>query len=346
MLNDVEPQRLRADSVKQIKSSLPAGRSSPIEPLPAKLRSNYTGPSNDHGSRNASQSIKSVPVELEDTLGLSEPEKAELANRNTADFEDLLNEMSKPLSGSRSDAMGSTNWLDEGFTNVSISSKPTAQPLRQSRIDQFDKWEHDESSPSIIRTAGIGPPPDIAPPAVETIEMQAPRPKTPDGFDEAVRNMSKSPKKPYDRDSKIDAMASTAWLHDEFEDFDISSVKTKSTPKANRGRAVWCETQWTNLSFQAKKLGMPKLPYFDPKTMLLSKEVNYKMWKQLLKLYDFLGPEKAPLATPMMLEGGEVEWHSFLDEDRGIKAEIYDVRTPRDTPPPLPSFSAFQPCLG
>lgn len=326
MLNDVDPQRLRADSVKQIKSSLPAGRSSPIEPLPAKLRTNHTGPSNGHGSRNASQSIKALPVDLEESLGgLSEPEKAELANRNTADFEDLLSEMSKPLSGGRDDAMASTNWLDDDyFSTVSITSKPAAQPLRQSRIDKFDKWEHDESSPSIIRTAGIGPRPDIAPPAVESIEMQTPRARTPDEFDQAPRNMSNSPKKPYDRDSKIDAMASTAWLHDEFEEFDTSSVKSKSTPKANRGRAVWCETQWTNLSLQAKKLGMPKLPYFDPKTMLLSKEVNYKMWKQLLKLYDFLGPEKAPLATPTMLEGGEVEWNSYLGEDQGIKAEIYD----------------------
>lgn len=320
MLNDVEPQRLRADSVKQIKSSLP----SPIEPLPAKLRINHTGPSNGTTSRNVSQTVKTVPADVEDDLGLSEPEKAELANRNTADFEDLLSEMSKPLSGGRNDAMASTNWLDDDFFNVSISSKPAAQPLRQSRIDKFDKWEHDESSPSIIRTAEVGPPPDAAPPTVESFEMQKPRSRTPDEFDQALRNMSNSPKKPYDRDSKIDAMASTAWLHDEFEDFDTSSVKTKSSAKANRGRAVWCETQWTNLSFQAKKLGMPKLPYFDTKTMLLSKEVNYKMWKQLLKLYDFLGPEKAPLATPIMLEGGEVEWHSFLGEDRGIKAEIYD----------------------
>ena len=23
-------------------------------------------------------------------------------------------------------------------------------------------------------------------------------------------------------------------------------------------------------------------------------------------------------------DGGEVEWHSFIDQDKGIKAEIYD----------------------
>jgi hypothetical protein len=325
MLNEVEPARLRADSVKQIKGSLPAGKASPAEPLPAKVKPHTTGPSNGHSSRNGSQSIKAVPTDLEDTLGLSEPEKAELANRHTADFEDLLNEMSKPLSGGRIDAMASTNWLDDDFSNVSLYSKPTAQPLRQSRIDKFDKWEHDESSPSIIRTAGIGPAPDTRPPAIETIELQQ-RNQTSNDFDKPLTNMARtsSPKKPFDRESKVDAMASTAWLQDEFAEFDTSSTKSKSTAKANRGRAVWCESQWTNLSFQAKKLGMPKLPYFDTKTMLLSKEVNYRMWKQLLKLYDFLGPEKAPLATPLMLEGGEVEWHSYLDGDKGIKAEIYD----------------------
>lgn len=45
---------------------------------------------------------------------------------------------------------------------------------------------------------------------------------------------------------------------------------------------IWCETQWTNLSMQAKKLDLPELPYFDPATMLLSKEVNVKLWNQLV----------------------------------------------------------------
>ena len=45
---------------------------------------------------------------------------------------------------------------------------------------------------------------------------------------------------------------------------------------------LWCETQWANLSLQGIHLGLPTLPYFDPKTMLLSKEVNMKLWKQLV----------------------------------------------------------------
>lgn len=34
-------------------------------------------------------------------------------------------------------------------------------------------------------------------------------------------------------------------------------------------------------------------------------------------LYAHLGPEKAPYATPIMVEGGAVEWHSFLGQDKG-----------------------------
>lgn len=55
-------------------------------------------------------------------------------------------------------------------------------------------------------------------------------------------------------------------------------MKSDSNPLKD----MWCQTQWTNLSMQAQTLGLPKLPYFDPKTMLLSKEVNVKMWKQLV----------------------------------------------------------------
>lgn len=53
-------------------------------------------------------------------------------------------------------------------------------------------------------------------------------------------------------------------------------------------KAIWCDTQWTNLSLQAKKLELPTLPYFDPDSMLLSKEVNAKLWGQLVGLIAFL----------------------------------------------------------
>jgi len=35
------------------------------------------------------------------------------------------------------------------------------------------------------------------------------------------------------------------------------------------------------------------------------------------RLYSSLGPERAAYASPIMLVGGEVQWHSFLDGDKG-----------------------------
>lgn len=42
-------------------------------------------------------------------------------------------------------------------------------------------------------------------------------------------------------------------------------------------------------------------------------------------MFDYLGPEKATLATPVMGEKGVVKWHSFIGEDRGDEAEVYDT---------------------
>jgi hypothetical protein len=56
--------------------------------------------------------------------------------------------------------------------------------------------------------------------------------------------------------------------------------------------------------------------------MLLSKEVNAHLWKQLGKLYNILGPERAAFATPVMVEGGEVKWYSYLDGSRGEEGEF------------------------
>ena len=41
------------------------------------------------------------------------------------------------------------------------------------------------------------------------------------------------------------------------------------------------------------------------------------------RLWDNLGPDKAPYASPTMLEGGEVKWHSFLPGDKGKEVEVY-----------------------
>jgi len=102
-----------------------------------------------------------------------------------------------------------------------------------------------------------------------------------------------------------------------------SIVFPEKNAQSSSAKALWCNTQWANLSIQAKKFDLPTLPYFDPQTGLLSKDVNHKLWSLIEKLYNHLGPDKAPFATPVMLEGGEVEWHSFLGEDKGRIVEIY-----------------------
>ena len=89
------------------------------------------------------------------------------------------------------------------------------------------------------------------------------------------------------------------------------------------GRKVWCETQWVNLSRQARELGLPSQPWFVRETGLLSKEVSGGLWKSLIKLYNILGPEQAPYALPKMVEGGEVNWYSYLGESRGVEGTSF-----------------------
>ena len=74
----------------------------------------------------------------------------------------------------------------------------------------------------------------------------------------------------------------------------------KSESKHNPLKELWCETQWTVLSLQAKNHGLAKDPYFDPKTMRLSKEVNMKLWKQLVSLYLKLGCREAAISNGLL----------------------------------------------
>jgi hypothetical protein len=55
-----------------------------------------------------------------------------------------------------------------------------------------------------------------------------------------------------------------------------------SDAQNKRTKAIWCATQWTNLSLQAKNHRLPTLPYFVKETGLLSKEVNEMLWKQVV----------------------------------------------------------------
>jgi hypothetical protein len=61
-----------------------------------------------------------------------------------------------------------------------------------------------------------------------------------------------------------------------------SVVFSEKSTQSSSAKSLWCNTQWANLSIQAKKLELPNLPYFDPKTGLLSKDVNRKLWLQIV----------------------------------------------------------------
>ena len=67
-----------------------------------------------------------------------------------------------------------------------------------------------------------------------------------------------------------------------------SVVFSEKNAQSSSARSLWCNTQWANLSIQAKKFELPNLPYFDPKTGLLSKDVNHKLWSQIVSLLHLL----------------------------------------------------------
>jgi hypothetical protein len=59
-------------------------------------------------------------------------------------------------------------------------------------------------------------------------------------------------------------------------------VFSEKHTQSGAAKSLWCNTQWANLTMQAKKFELPTLPYFDPKTGLLSKDVNHKLWSQIV----------------------------------------------------------------
>ncbi|KAK4950512.1 hypothetical protein LTR66_013961 [Elasticomyces elasticus] len=104
---------------------------------------------------------------------------------------------------------------------------------------------------------------------------------------------------------------------------DTSSIASTALRIKDPVKKAWCQTQWTNLSLQARKLEMPEV-YFDKHTNMLNKIQNKPLWQLLNRLYNLLGPEKAPFATPVMHEGGRIEWHNYADECKGVVAEIIE----------------------
>jgi len=100
-------------------------------------------------------------------------------------------------------------------------------------------------------------------------------------------------------------------------DSDSISIASTAVKIKDPLKRVWCQTQWTNLSYQAQKEGLPDV-FFDKETMLLDKLTNKKLWQLMNRLYNLLGPEKAPFAHPVMLAGGTVEWHNYADGCKGV----------------------------
>lgn len=76
-----------------------------------------------------------------------------------------------------------------------------------------------------------------------------------------------------------------------FDNDDATSIASTAVKIKDPVKKAWCQTQWTNLSHQARRLGLAEqgdvTSYFDPKTMLLDKTVNKKLW-QLLVGHAFL----------------------------------------------------------
>ena len=107
-------------------------------------------------------------------------------------------------------------------------------------------------------------------------------------------------------------------------DDDTASVASTAVHIKDPVKKSWCQTQWTNLSFQAETKGLPDV-YFDSDTRLLDKTTNKGLWQLLNRLYNLLGPARAPFAHPVMLEGGKIEWHNYADGCRGVIAEIVEA---------------------
>lgn len=62
---------------------------------------------------------------------------------------------------------------------------------------------------------------------------------------------------------------------------DTASVASTALKIKDPVKKAWCQTQWTNLSYQARNLDLP-IDYFDPKTMLLDKLTNKTLWQLLV----------------------------------------------------------------
>lgn len=69
-----------------------------------------------------------------------------------------------------------------------------------------------------------------------------------------------------------------------YPDSDTASIASTATAAQIKDpiKRMWCQTQWTNLSQQARDLGLSSV-YFDTETMLLDKVQNKQLWKLLVR---------------------------------------------------------------
>lgn len=62
---------------------------------------------------------------------------------------------------------------------------------------------------------------------------------------------------------------------------DTASIASTALNIKDPVKKIWCQTQWTTLSHQARNLNLP-IDYFDTKTMLLDKLSNKTLWRLLV----------------------------------------------------------------
>lgn len=76
---------------------------------------------------------------------------------------------------------------------------------------------------------------------------------------------------------------------------DTASIASTAVKIKDPVKKAWCQTQWTSLSFQARKLGEPEV-HFDQSTNLLDKVGNKRLWTLLVGFHLSTEPCKIMMA--------------------------------------------------
>ena len=70
-------------------------------------------------------------------------------------------------------------------------------------------------------------------------------------------------------------------LYDALGRDETASIASTAMKIKDPVKKAWCQTQWTNLSFQAQEQGLPDV-YLDDQTNLLDKLTSKKLWQLLV----------------------------------------------------------------